>query len=64
MTRPITNLLSNDVSARELEQRVTMAAAGAFQTTPEVKQQFQDFCSINAGGLTAYFLDPDKALPY
>ena len=59
----ITNLLSNDVSARELEQRVTMAAAGAFQTTPEVKQQFQDFYGINAGGLTAYFLDPEKALP-
>ena len=59
----VTNLLSNDVSARELEQRVTMAAAGAFQTTPEVKQQFQDFYGINAGGLTAYFLDPEKALP-
>ena len=64
MTGPLSpTFLSNDVSARELEQRVTMAAAGAFQTTPEVKQQFQDFYGINAGGLTAYFLDPDKALP-
>jgi len=59
----VTNLLSNEVSAKELEQRVTLAAAGAFQTTPEMRDTFNRFYGISGGGLTAYFLDPDKALP-
>ena len=59
----VTNLLSNEVSAQELEQRVTLAAAGAFQTTPEMRDTFNRFYGISGGGLTAYFLDPDKALP-
>ena len=59
----ISNLLTKAVSGRELEERVTMAAAGAFQTSPEVKKQFKDFYGIDSGGLTAYFLDPDKATP-
>jgi hypothetical protein len=59
----ITNLLGNEVSGRELEERVTMAAAGAFQTTSEVKDMFKTYYGIDAGGLTAYFLDPEKALP-
>lgn len=59
----ISNLLTKAVSGRELQERVTMAAAGAFQTSPEVKKQFKDFYGIDSGGLTAYFLDPDKATP-
>lgn len=59
----ITSLLTNEVSAAELEDRVTMAAAGAFQTAPEVKQVFEQYYGIGSGGLTAYFLDPAKALP-
>jgi hypothetical protein len=59
----ITNLLTNEVSGRELEERVTLAAAGAFQTSPEMRDTFQRFYGIGGGALTAYFLDPDKALP-
>lgn len=59
----VTGLLSNEVSAQELEQRVTMAAAGAFQASSEVRDTFSRFYGIDSGGLTAYFLDPDKALP-
>jgi hypothetical protein len=59
----VTNLLTNEVSARELEERVTMAAAGAFQASQEVKDTFKEYYSIDSGGLTAYFLDPNKALP-
>lgn len=59
----VTELLTNEVSGQELEDRVTMAAAGAFQTTPEVKAQFEQYYGIGSGGLTAYFLDPEKALP-
>lgn len=40
-----------------------MAAAGAFQTSPEVQKTFQDFYGIGTGGLTAYFLDPEVATP-
>lgn len=59
----ITTLLTNEVSGQELEDRVTMAAAGAFQTSPEVKQVFEQYYGIGSGGLTAYFLDPAQALP-
>jgi hypothetical protein len=59
----VANLLTNEVSARELEERVTMAAAGAFQTSQEMRDTFKRFYGIESGGLTAYFLDPEKALP-
>lgn len=59
----VTNLISNEVSARELEERVTMAAAGAFQTSQEVKDTFKNYYGIDSGGLTAYFLDPARAQP-
>lgn len=59
----VTNLLSNEVSGRELEERVTMAAAGAFQAPQELRQTFSQYYGIDSGGLTAYFLDPNKALP-
>lgn len=59
----ISKLLTSEVSAKELGERVTMAAAGAFQTSPEVKKQFKDYYGIDSGGLTAYFLDPEVATP-
>lgn len=59
----VTNLLTNEVSARELEERVNLAAAGAFQAPPELRQTFSQYYGIDSGGLTAYFLDPNKALP-
>jgi hypothetical protein len=62
-TDTVTNLLTNEVSANELEQRVTLAAAGAYQASAEVRDTFSRFYGIDTGGLTAYFLDPDKALP-
>jgi hypothetical protein len=59
----VTGLLTNEVSGDELEDRVVMAAAGAFQASQEVKDTFAQYYGIDAGGLTAYFLDPEKALP-
>ena len=59
----VTKLLENEVSAKELGERVNMAAVGAFDTSVEVKDQFRDYYGISSGGLTAYFLDPDQALP-
>jgi hypothetical protein len=40
-----------------------MAAAGAFQTSQEVKDTFKNYYGIDSGGLTAYFLDPARAQP-
>jgi hypothetical protein len=40
-----------------------MAATGALQAPQELKDTFRDFYGIDEGGLTAYYLDPDKALP-
>lgn len=59
----VTKLIGNEVSANELEQRLTLAASGAYQTAPQVRQQFEQYYGIGTGALTAYFLDPDKALP-
>jgi hypothetical protein len=59
----ITRLLTNEVSERELEQRVVMAATAAYQVDALVKNQFRDFYGIGEGGLAAYFLDPDRATP-
>lgn len=59
----VTRLLTNEVSARELEERVSLAAAGAYQLSQEVRDTFRRFYGLEGGALTAYFLDPDKALP-
>lgn len=59
----VTRLIGNEVSAAELEERMTLAATGAYQTAQAVRDQFQQYYGIGTGGLTAYFLDPDKALP-
>lgn len=59
----VAQLLTKAVSARELEERVTMAAAAAYQTAPEVQRTFEDYYGIGQGGLTAYFLDADVATP-
>lgn len=59
----VTDLISNEVSVRELEERVGLAANGAYNATAAVKKQFKDYYGIDTGGLTAYFLDPQKALP-
>jgi hypothetical protein len=59
----ISRLIENEVSERELEQRVVMAATAAYQVDSTVKNQFRDFYGIGEGGLAAYFLDPDRATP-
>jgi hypothetical protein len=59
----ITGLLTNEVSATELEQRVVLASNNAYSTSPEMQRTFKDYFGIDTGSLTAYFLDPEKALP-
>lgn len=59
----VTELLTNQVSASELNDRVLLASAAAIEAPDDIKNTFRDYYGIEQGGLTAYFLDPDKATP-
>lgn len=59
----VTQLLTNEVSASELNDRVLLASAAAIQAPREVKDTFRQYYGIDDGGMTAYFLDPNKATP-
>lgn len=59
----VTQLLTNEVSASELNDRVILASAAAVQAPREVKDTFRQYYGIDDGGMTAYFLDPNKATP-
>jgi hypothetical protein len=56
-------LLGNDVSAAELEDRVMTAQSRVVNANPEVKQALRQFYpDITDGDILAYSLDPSKAL--
>jgi hypothetical protein len=59
----VTNLLSNEVSLTELNDRVVMASAAAIQAPEDFKSQMRDYYGIDSGGLAGYFLDPAIATP-
>ena len=59
----VTKLLSNEVSARELEERATKASAAQYELPTEFRTMMQDYYNVGSGGLTAYYLDPDVAMP-
>jgi hypothetical protein len=56
-------LVGGDVSLSELKSRVDEASVAAQQAPAETRQQLNSLYGIAAGGLVAYYLDPDKALP-
>jgi hypothetical protein len=56
-------LISNDVSATELEDRVMTAQSRVINASPEIKQALRSFYpDITDGDILAYTLDPNKAL--
>lgn len=59
----VTELLTNEVSASELNDRVVLASSAAIQAPEDFRQTMRDFYDIDTGGLTAYFLDPEVATP-
>lgn len=59
----VTNLLTNEVSANELQDRVTLASADALTAPDDLKQQMQDYFGVGQDALTAYYLDPTIAMP-
>ena len=56
-------LIGADVSPKELDERVGMAAAAAFSAPVQVREELSRIYDLAPGDLTAYFLDPDRALP-
>ena len=59
----VTNLLENEVSTVELNDRVLLAASSAYQLPEEFRNQFRDYYGVDSGGLIAYYLDPAIATP-
>jgi hypothetical protein len=59
----IANLVKNNVSASEFDQRVQRGYLAASNADAATKQILQREYGIDQGHLAAYFLDPTKALP-
>lgn len=56
------NLIGKQVSAKEYQDRLQVGQDLARSLNPGVKQQLLDLYSVGEGDLTAYVLDPDRAL--
>lgn len=59
----VTTLLTEEVSADELQDRVVMASAASVTAPEELKTTLRNFYGIDQGGLAGYFLDPQIATP-
>jgi hypothetical protein len=56
-------MIGEDVGIPELESRITLARNAAENATIGIQAELTDMYGVGLGGLTAYYLDPDKALP-
>jgi hypothetical protein len=56
-------LIGNEVSATEFQNRLQVGQDLARAMSPAARTQLQQFYNIGEGGITAYVLDADKALP-
>lgn len=59
----IQKLLESNVSPAEYQARLQARQTAVWQSPPEVRQALQDYYGISAGQLTAFWIDPDRALP-
>lgn len=59
----VTTLLTNAVSVDELRDRAELAAAASITAPADFKAEMKDRFGIDQGGLTAYYLDPEQAMP-
>lgn len=59
----IAKLLTSNISPSEYQARLSAYQTAAWQTPPEVRQALTDYYGITPGQLTAFFIDPDQALP-
>jgi hypothetical protein len=56
------NLIGKQVSPKEYQDRLQVGQDLARSMSPGAKAQLQEFYNIGEGGITAYVLDPDRAL--
>lgn len=56
-------LMVGSVSASELQERVQLAQGAALSAPQDVRDTLQRLYGIDSGALTAYYLNPEKALP-
>lgn len=59
----IAKLLTSSISPSEYQARLQAYQTAAWQTPPEVRQALTDYYGVTPGQLTAFFIDPDQALP-
>lgn len=59
----IAKLLTNNVSAVEVGDRLQMASSAALEAPAEVRTSLAQNYNVNLGDMTAYYLDPDRAMP-
>lgn len=57
----INNMVSNNVSVREGEERVTLAASVVFEDDSETRQELQRIYGVSTGQLIRYWMDPKKS---
>lgn len=63
LSNSVTDLLTNEVSAAELNDRAILASAAALEAPEDIRITMQQYYGIDQGGLAAYFLDPDLSIP-
>lgn len=61
-TDDFTNFIGSDVSPTEMNSRIQLAAQATVTASPEYTAALKDM-GLSQGDMTAYFLDPTKALP-
>jgi hypothetical protein len=60
----VTDLLTNEVSVSELNDRIVLASADSLNAPEDLKKQLRDYYGLDPEtALRSYYLDPDKALP-
>lgn len=59
----IAQLAGHDVSASEVDARITQGYTDATKASPDVLNQLQSYYGVAPGDLAAYYLDPTRALP-
>ena len=64
VTGNVTKLLTEEVSAAELNDRVVLASADSLNAPDDLKNTLRDYWNIDPQtALSSYYLDPDVAMP-
>lgn len=59
----LAGLIAGDVSPNEVNDRLRIYADAAYNAPTEVRDALQRLYGVSEGGLTAFFMDPERALP-